>query len=801
MTKQTPPRRNPSNPGSEAMADSLKRFDRDKPFKRINNERFLVTTPPDGKGRLRGCLIPEDFGEFDKEFQEMIKQTFKEANDVFGFVDKVLDAIRAVLKTVDFINTIFEFGAQFVETNLGDAGKPIAALIRGAGKVLSFLNPIGSAVARTIDKIIEIIQEAFHKLFEIIGKRILNRAVRMVPRWVPVRGAGSNNIITADEVVEVEGIATRSFGNPIEVPFFNWHFWFNWNIQVKPEPEYVPLLTPGLPNPVQPDTKQGGATAVLRDGSIEIQWDAGGLASDRGPYLNGFPESQMDSHDGPITNGLNCWPMTGMLVWAAGRWVYDCCQATAGTNPLMRTMINPPKALATARWQAFRFDENTHDVPAIQFMFLAASAASYLAHATLNDTDYEFVVDLPPIEVPVSPFPIGHRPDFLQNTIVVRPRLLKKLQPLAQAGAALIEPEIEPIPPDDPSGAPKQVKVKIPAAAIKGTAAGFLLSMGWFDPNLEQARRVKFCEVSITGFHPHVKREDTGKLLKEVFRDEIQELRSDVVKRVLDLTIVDLASVLPFVKVPVVVTVRDVDHLLSGNDPPGPIEKVVRGAFDALLDALAALIPSGDDEWLLHFGFNGRWRSHFDGSVTTKPVNFGVDFLDETIDAQRRLKEKLVFTLTLAEGDPLFFSCNGMEVQPVGNIMHSGKANRTIRISGRDVPWREIVKAPPGVDPKQHRREIVFQYVRRVLFDTTTGLTKVSLGMENFPLGLIDPDFSSRGLTRQHNPMMIKDVLKRSDVTRRAGLARSIGDQHLLVEEKAIDYEISYHLEIRDTVK
>ena len=45
-----------------------KPLDRAKPFKRINNDKFLVKTSPDGFGVHCGCHTPADLGDIDKEF-------------------------------------------------------------------------------------------------------------------------------------------------------------------------------------------------------------------------------------------------------------------------------------------------------------------------------------------------------------------------------------------------------------------------------------------------------------------------------------------------------------------------------------------------------------------------------------------------------------------------------------------------------------------------------------------------------------------------------------------------------------
>ncbi len=145
-------------------------------------------------------------------------------------------------------------------------------------------------------------------------------------------------------------------------------------------------------------------------------------------------------------------------------------------------MVNPCRAVATARWEAFKFPENDGAVPVIQFMFFASKRGGYIDHETISDTDFEFIVDLPDLDLHrTAPFPIGHTakfpaanpPRFPHNTIVLRPRLLKHFNTGAflEAGTVQNPPIVEVIPPDDPSQPPKQVKVMIPLSKMGAVEA------------------------------------------------------------------------------------------------------------------------------------------------------------------------------------------------------------------------------------------------------------------------------------------------------------------------------------------
>jgi hypothetical protein len=134
----------------------------------------------------------------------------------------------------------------------------------------------------------------------------------------------------------------------------------------------------------------------------------------------------------------------------------------------------------------------------------------------------------------------------------------------------------------------------------------------------------------------------------------------------------------------------------------------------------------------------------------------------------------------------------------VGDIMHSARTNRIITRNDAPVPWPEIVSPPP--DARQNRRDLVFQYVLKVMTDTTEGVGKMALGFDNSPLGLIDPDPATKGTTPQSNPMVVGGNLNETKVRRTARFARAVGDQMVLVEDSTNDYVVQYTLEIRDAI-
>jgi hypothetical protein len=751
------------------MADEpTKPPNRDKPFKRINNQQFIPKTRPDGLGRECGCQSKN------KDFN---KDEIKKFED---FIERNLPVIGPLMKVIRIARV---------------AADLIATAIRIAQAASLFFPFVGVAVVSTLEAIrtvvtaiLDAVDTALTEFFKFLFRRLLPRAVRVIPHWSPVRKGASNSVVTADQIVEVEGLVTRSYMNPIDVPFEQWHFWYNWSVHVAPEPDYQQVLA-NVPNPIN-SHGIAGERPIAKPRTFEIQWDAGAMFEDQTPFLNGFPESQIPQHDAPILRenpavkpGIETgwiWPMTGMFAWASGRFVYDCSRNTVDKDtkdpkeeeptaePNMAAMINPPRALATARWGAVIFEQNEHAVPAIQFLFFACRRGGYISHQTLADGDYEFIVDLPPLQVEAAPFPIGHTPEFPHSTIVVRPRLLQKLEGLPFAGATQVQPEIQAVRPDDPKKPPSQVIVKIPAGALEGqAAAGFLLSLGWHDPNNERAAKVKKCKVTLDKLSGKINaRESAVRRVRQLFKDQEKELVAKIAAEVGGL----------------VAKIPGMDKVL---------EAMVKAAINAFLNALEEILPLGKEEWLFRFGVNGVWRTHFFGEVGT-----GI------IDLDASLKRRFTFELFLAEDDLLFHSAHGTEMEPVGDLMREPFKDRVLTVpdragNPRPVLWSEI--ADPKL-PEDVRNDLVFQYIFK-LMSKTTPEGKLTLGFDNWPLGIIDPDPSTRGSRASSNPHVIKENVPGIRGVSIARFARAVEQQMIYVESSKDDYEIAYTVTVEDQIK
>jgi len=742
--------------------NQLKKPDRLKPFKRINNDDFKPSDPPDGLGVACGCHTPDDLPNLEEEFKKFLEDPNNSGalGNVLTVLKDARDAAHKVVQVADIVSDAMK-GIIAAAAALGVLGGGIGALVATLAAAAAAVK----AISNFIDNFFKLIDDAVKEFFARIGATLARRAIRHIPQWVPVLKGASSQTITKDQIKEVEGIVVRSYGDPIETPFFQWHDWLNWSFQVQPEKGYENLLPKGFA--LNTVNQQSGETPIVAPGTFEVQWDAGALlaADGNGPFDAGFKDTQMPDNDGPMTTGDTresdwIWPMTGMFAWASGRWVYDCARTDklTGSNPKMITMINPPRAIATAVWEARQFPENisgqatgdiSNRVPAIRFMFLASTHGGYMRYDSKGDDDYEFILDLPPIDQPVTPFPIGHTfahkrdpgepPDFPHNTIVIRPRLLRELVPLngPVGDGALIKPVIEVLPPPSgkPGAAPQQVRITIRASdlkAVKRDYAGFILSLGWLDPTLTQAVTVKNCNVAFSALQGRlsVDRDSPLDQIRPLFQKDLNAAKKTIKDNVDNIPI--LPNPIPGQKN------ASINDLINNNLPNFPplflqsnvaalgrklkslVDDAIDKAFDTILNELGKVISSSQtEEWLVRIGVNGRWQTRF------------LPDLDKSVQV---FKNPITFQVPLGPDDFLFYSSGGVEFNPVGDMMLAPRLNRVLRnAKGTPEKWDEIVNAK-GDD----FRNLVFDYAIKILTgNSATGL--LALGIENAVLGIKDP--------------------------------------------------------------
>ena len=331
---------------------------------------------------------------------------------------------------------------------------------------------------------------------------IIKGIARAIPGWVSVEAA--------DREQELEGILERSFQTWTDVPVYQWHRYYDWNFHIIPARGYDYVRGKGNREP--PEAILGAKDRRMTTESMECEWDCGAF----GP--SSIETKNRRSPGAMFNNNQWIWPMTGQYCWTAGRWIYDCGHASSPDKSigLMRSEIHPVKAMATAQWEGVKFAENGNlHVPGIRFLFFASRNGGYWPFDTINDRDYEFIVDLPKNEGAASGWRIGHTPEFPLNTAVLRaPHVLHSVQFLnvGEGTQGTVQPVWEPIPPAAPDKLPEQVKVKIPLTQLpkETTYYGVIINFGWFDPDQSQARRVKHCRIRFDHLHKADVNHDVG---------------------------------------------------------------------------------------------------------------------------------------------------------------------------------------------------------------------------------------------------------------------------------------------------
>lgn len=472
---------------------------RDRPFQRINIpaarlvKMFRVTpgkdffaTPVNGRGYDCGCRSSKDYdGKIGKELGDELTDELEKVVPLFAAAKATKAGFAALLKNLPLI------------------GQKLSDLIDGFDPLKSLLEFLG----------------------EKIDALLVDSLVRSIPAWVPVFRTSSK----ASELVEaeVEGVLVRSHQRHDGIPYSQWHLWYDWTFLVAPVGNTVGLVGEGnrqrtrADADLKDDNKQSLALDARRyergwmppgsniDLTISCEWDLGAIGeTPPGPFLN--------------DQGLAIdwgWPMAGQFFWASGRNVYDCSHATSDekTGPdagLHLNQLRPLKALATQRWEGVLFKENRQAVPAAQFTFFASKASRSggdFKFDTMTDTDYEFVVQLPPGGGIASddPFAIGSTDHDKLNTVDIGRRLLVAVDTTPFTKARLhhnvsgltFTPTVTPLVLKDGDGVPTHARVRFPLKKQLSDDIenfGLILSLGWHDPSGTLAKTVHRVTITFT---------------------------------------------------------------------------------------------------------------------------------------------------------------------------------------------------------------------------------------------------------------------------------------------------------------
>ena len=142
-----------------------------------------------------------------------------------------------------------------------------------------------------------------------------------------------------------------------------------------------------------------------------------------------------------------------------------------------------------------------------------------------------------------------------------------------------------------------------------------------------------------------------------------------------------------------------------------------------------------------------------------------------------------------------------MAFDPVGDIMWSSENNRTLRLDGRPVDWSTICEpSPDPEEARRRRRRLALRYAIKTLTDSTS--TALALGLDNAPLGIVEPDPRQSGPSPVSNPLEVKTAEPGfKDGEQQARFARAVDDQMILVEDtRKDDYWLFYSVEIKKQV-
>jgi hypothetical protein len=453
--------------------------------------KLMTLAPPPGRGYDCGCRSPNDYRQsalFD------------------SIVDAVFEGMKAAMDAqVPGSRDAYERFRQFVRQQTNS----------------DFEDDFKRWLANTVEG-------AFFRSY-----------LKYIPSWAPVARVGygpgfSKGAYNVDDKgreaeVEVEGVLTRSYLSRHHRPYTQWSTFYHWSFHVNPSRGFKhligegDLLTPDERNDVGRAGEREASPAInlylqsAANSSFECLLDLGAISKPPGDQV---PLQPLHYPSILFDRTWPFWPQSGDWFWAAGRYVYDCTHATSdekqekdGAKPgLHPTLINPTKAFAVARYEAFQFEKDAEWIPATRFLFFATRKGGYWnfdGDIKIGDQDYEFLVDLPPLPEDFGEFSIGRTPEFDWNTIVVRPRLLKAIE-FAPFGAGADspltwwkrDPVVQLVRPE-PGKLPRMLRVKVPLSELSKEekppdAYAFVLTCGWYDP--AQVARVRKVAVQMPNF-------------------------------------------------------------------------------------------------------------------------------------------------------------------------------------------------------------------------------------------------------------------------------------------------------------
>lgn len=374
-------------------------------------------------------------------------------------------------------------------------------------------------------------------LAKLIEGGLFGGFLRNIPAWVPVNRKGfgpdfdvsdessTHNVVDNKEAeVEIEGRLSRSYQTHHHRPYTQWSRYYHWAFHVVPAVGFKHLVRRGPLRSEADDKLAKDSSTDQVDPAIDIYEFNPAVSQDRLLDTSADFECMLDLGAFSIPPGDQkqplahpaifyhqswpFWPMHGDYFWAAGRYVYDCTHANTLTRKNPTTgkdepfeaypaLINPVKAFATARYEAALFDEADEPLPCTRFSFFSCRKGGYWDfdadnHLPFGNVDYEFAIDLPPAPSGDVSYDIGPLGDFALNTLVIRPRLLQKIEfaPHKAGGESPLQwhttpPKVEIVKPADGS-LPRMVKLTVPMSGVPKNVDGygFTISLAWLAPGV-----------------------------------------------------------------------------------------------------------------------------------------------------------------------------------------------------------------------------------------------------------------------------------------------------------------------------
>lgn len=172
------------------------------------------------------------------------------------------------------------------------------------------------------------------------------------------------------------------------------------------------------------------------------------------------------------------------------------------------------------------------------------------------------------------------------------------------------------------------------------------------------------------------------------------------------------------------------------------------------------------EEWLVKFGVNGRW--------------FLRNYTGVSNDTDLQLHAQPV-DFYLADGDSIYVSAHGAELDLVDDVFQESDADRTVTLNGAIIDW--------DTDIVPWNRQRIWDICYRI-----ADMMFFTFNDQNDPLGIIDP-----GTGAADNPLPVHGLnMLNTQHTQVAFFTEEVGESAELVEDpNRIDYRLHYRVTVQ----